>query len=143
MRRFHFDNCRDVIWATQEIAVIGSSEPFWFGLCVGKIFFQVLHWKEVTWSQITSGALAALIKATIRKEANGCTESVQYEGPPELLAMWACLRRSGARKSKRKSRNQDVQGVRFNYGGCIFQTRNTFVACSSEDISKTRGWLGF
>ena len=68
LRRFHFGNCRDFVRAKQDIAVSGSSESFWFPLCVGKIPSLALERGDLVtdlWGPDASGALAALVKATI------------------------------------------------------------------------------
>ena len=46
-----------------------------------------------------NGSLTVLEKVTKSKYAQGCLRGLKYNGPPELLAMWACL--LGSEKDKK------------------------------------------
>lgn len=89
-----------------------------------------------------SGTLAVLANVTKSKDAQGCLSALRYKGPPELLAMWACLRREEVTGKKRKAQRKrtvtsktpdlgDVRGLFFSYKKRKFQTLNTFIKRNS------------
>ena len=85
-----------------------------------------------------SGTLAILANVTKAKDAQRCLQALKYKGPPELLAMWACLRREEVTRKKRKTQERrtpdsdDVRGVFFLYKKRKFQTLNSFIKRNSR-----------
>ena len=91
-----------------------------------------------------SGTLALLARITKCKDAQGCLRALMYKGPPELLAMWACLRReevTGKKRRAQRKRAQDLGDVRgwfFVYKKRKFQTLNIFIKRNSGVSSSWR-----
>ena len=72
-----------------------------------------------------SGTLAVLARITKCKDAQGCLRALMYKGPPELLAMWACLRReevTGKKRQAQRKRAQDLGDVR-GWFFCLQETQ--------------------